>query len=265
MTRLAVLSDIHGNLPALEAVLADIQAQGRVDACWVLGDLTAYLPWSAEVVACLRALPDTQCLSGNLDRYVVSGYRPPVPVRSAEEWERMPDLLRVREARFRWTVQRLPYEGCCWLRDLPLQLERDVPGYGRVVGVHAAPGDDEALILPSTPDSEIVPYLADLDARLLLYGHSHIPSERQVCHIPDGAATSEPRTRCMRLANPGSAGLPLDGNPQVSYALLDFTPDDCVVTIRRVGYDVEAMIREMEQLAYPAWEYLAQIVRRGRR
>jgi predicted phosphodiesterase len=265
MTRLAVLSDIHGNLPALEAVWADMQAQGMVDACWVLGDLTAYFPWSAEVVTRLRALPNVRCLSGNLDRYVVSGYRPPVPVRSAEEWGRMPDLLQVREARFRWTVQRLSYDDCCWLRDLPAQLERDVSGYGRVVAVHAAPGDDEALILPGVPDGEIVPYLVDLDARLLLHGHTHIPIERQVCHIPRSAATSEQSTRSVRLVNPGSAGLPLDGDPRIAYALLDFAAGDCAVSVRRLGYDVEAMIREMEQLKYPAWEPLAQIARRGRR
>jgi predicted phosphodiesterase len=251
MTRLAVLSDIHGNLPALEAVLRDMRTQGTPDACWVLGDLTAYFPWSAETVACLRAVPDLACLSGNFDRYVVTGYRPAVPVRSAEDWARMPALLKIREARFCWAVERLSYEDYGFLQGLPARLEMEVPGYGKVVGVHAAPGDDEAFILPDTSDEEIRRHLVSLDARLMLYGHTHVPVDRTVGSV--------------RLVNPGSAGLPLDGDPRASYALLDLTEGACTVTIRRVSYDVEVMIGEMEGLGYPAWERLAHIARRGKR
>jgi len=251
MTRLIILSDIHGNLAAIDAILKDIQAQGTFDACWVLGDLIAYFPWSAETIARLRVLPNLTCLRGNFDRYVITGYRPAIPVRSSEDWGRMPALLKIREARFRWAVERLSYKDYVFLRDLPARSEMQVPGYGKVVAVHATPADDEAFILPNMPDKEISPHLVDLDARLMLYGHTHIPMDRTVGGV--------------RLVNPGSAGLPLDGDPRVSYALLDFTDGTCTVTIRRVSYDVEAMIREMEQLAYPAWERLVPIARRGKR
>ncbi len=262
MTRLAVLSDIHGNLPALEAVLDDMQAQENIDACWVLGDLIAYFPWSAEVIARLRTLhlqtgSQLSCLQGNFDRYVTTGYRPPVPVRAPEDWARMPALLKLREARFRWAVARLSYEDYRFLRDLPTHLEMEVPGYGRVRAVHATPSDDETFLLPTMSDKEIRPHLANLNARhcddckMLLCGHTHLPMDRTV--------------DTTRLVNPGSVGLPLDGDPQAAYALLDFVDDICAVTLRRVAYDVEAMIREMEKVAYPAWEHLGHIARLGKR
>jgi predicted phosphodiesterase len=257
MKRLIVLSDIHGNLPALDAVLDDFQTQGTCDACWVLGDLIGYFPWSAEVIARLRKLPTLSCLMGNFDRYVITGYRPTVPLRAPEDWAQMPALLKLREARFRWAVERLSYEDYGFLRDLPTRLAMQVPGYGSVVAIHATPGDDEAFILPTMPDEAIAPYLADLDAHLLLYGHTHIPMDRTVGGV--------------RLVNPGSVGLPLDGDPRASYAVLDmdnprpFADGPCTVTIRRVAYDIEAMIHEMERLAYPAWERLAHFARRGKR
>jgi len=74
MTRLAILSDVHGNLPALQAVLADIEAQGAPDAVWVLGDLAVFCPWPTETLALLRAIPASVAfLRGNTDRYLVTG------------------------------------------------------------------------------------------------------------------------------------------------------------------------------------------------
>jgi predicted phosphodiesterase len=249
MTRLAVLSDVHGNLPALEAVLADIKAQGAPDAYWVLGDLVAFCPWPTETLARLRALPDVAFLQGNTDRYLVAGRRPAVPVRSPDDWARMPGFLTMRDALFRWTVGQLPYADYEFLRDLPPQLEIEDPGYGRVVAVHATPTDDETILLPDTPDDQVRPHLSGLDARLLLYGHTHRPVDRTV----DG----------VRLVNDGSVGLPLDGDPRAAYALLDFEGGTCTVAIRRVAYDVESAVAELEQVEYPARAWLVQMLRRA--
>ena len=122
--RLAVLSDIHGNLPALEAVLDDIQAQGEPDAYLILGDLVAFCPWPAETLARLRELPVALFLQGNTDRYVVTGARPtPPPVDSRKDWKAMPDKLAERDANFRWTVARLSYDDFELLRDLNVSLD----------------------------------------------------------------------------------------------------------------------------------------------
>ena len=250
MTRLAVLSDIHGNLLALEAVLADVEAQGAPDAYWVLGDLVAFCPWPAETLARLRALPNVALLQGNTDRYVVTGRRPVFPVRSPEDWAQMPFTLAARDANFRWTVARLSYGDYEFLRDLPPRLEMDVPGYGHIVAVHATPADDETNIYPDTPDDEVRPHLADLDARMLLYGHTHRPVDRVVDNV--------------RLVNAGSVGLPLDGDPRPAYALLDFEGDRCAVTIRRVEYDMEVVIAELERVEHPGRAWAGQILREAR-
>jgi predicted phosphodiesterase len=249
MMRLAVLSDVHGNLLALEAILADLAAQGTPDAVWVLGDLVAFCPWPIETLARLRALPDVALLQGNTDRYLVTGRRPVFPVRSPEEWAAMSTRLAERDANFRWTVERLPYADYEFLRDLPTRLEMEVPDYGRVVAVHATPTDDEATLYPDTPDDQVRPHLVDLEARLLLYGHTHRPVDRVV----DG----------VRLVNDGSAGLPLDGDPRPAYALLDFADGQCGVTIRRVAYDVEAVVAELEQVQHPARAWGTQMLRRA--
>jgi predicted phosphodiesterase len=247
MMRIAVLSDIHGNLPALEAILVDVQAQGAPDAYWVLGDLAAFCPWPTETLARLRALPNVSFLQGNTDRYLVAGRRPVHPVRSPEDWAAMPARLAEREANFLWTVDRLSYADYEFLRDLPPRLEMDVPGYGRIVAVHATPTDDETVILSDTPDDEIRPHLTGLDARLMLYGHTHRPMDRTV----DG----------VRIINDGSVGLPLDGDHRPAYALLDFEGDRCRVTIRRVAYDREAVITELERVEHPAVAWVGGILR----
>lgn len=250
MTRLAVLSDIHGNLSALEAVLSDIKSHGAPDAYWFLGDLVAFAPWPAQTLARLRALPGADFLQGNTDRYLITGRRPNTPVNSREDWDRMPKTLRERDANFRWTVERLSYKDYEFLRDLPTQLSWNVPGFGQVVAFHATPQDDETVLHPSMTQEELQSYVDDLDARLVLYGHTHRPMNRPL----DG----------IRLVNSGSVGLPLDGDPRPSYVLLDFEDGECDITIRRVQYDREKVIAELERLEHPARSWVEHILREAK-
>ena len=253
--RLAVPSDIHGNLPALEAVLADIEAQadsgpGEPDAYLVLGDLAAFCPWPAETLARLQELPEALFLQGNTDRYLVTGRRPESsPVRSLEDWAAMPAKLAERDANFRWTVERLSYDDFQFLRDLPTRFDLDVPDYGRVVAVHANAQDDETFLTPDASDDEMRDYFAELDARLALYGHTHRPLDRLVVGI--------------RIVNDGSVGLPLDGDPRPAYALLDFEDGECEVTIRRVTYDRELVLAGLERFDHPAREWVGGILKKA--
>jgi predicted phosphodiesterase len=248
-TRLAVLSDVHGNLPALEAVLADVQVQGTPDALWVLGDLAVFCPWPAETLARLRSLPSAAFLQGNTDHYLVTGRRPAFAVSTPDDWAAMPDRLAERDANFHWTVERLSYADYEFLRDLPTRLEMDIPGYGRVVAVHANAKDDETALLPDEPDERMRTYFSDLDVRLALYGHTHRPVDRAVDDF--------------RLVNDGSVGLPLDGDPRPAYALLDFENGQCQVTLRRVTYDREAVIAELERVGHPARVWVGGLLQRA--
>lgn len=248
--RLAVLSDIHGNLLALKAVLADVRSQGSPDAYWVLGDLSAFCPWPSDTLARLRALPDADLLCGNTDRYLITGRRPAAPVESRLDWERMPETLRVRDATFRWAVEHMSYNDYEFLRDLPTQLQRDVPGYGEILAVHATPEDDETNLYPDTPQDQLQVYTSQVDARLILFGHTHRPMDRPVGSV--------------RLVNSGSVGIPLDGDPRPAYALLDFENGDCTVTVHRVAYDRDQVLAELERLDHPGLPWIGRMIREAR-
>lgn len=250
MIRFAVLSDIHGNLPALEAVLADIRTEGSPDAYWILGDLSAFCPWPANTLARLRALPNAQFLRGNTDRYLVTGRRPAAPVESRRDWETMPETLKTRDATFRWAVERLSYQNYEFLRDLPERLQREIPEYGRVVAVHATPDDDETNVYPDAPQSQLRSFVSQFEARLVLYGHTHRPMDR-----PVGQA---------RLVNSGSVGIPLDGDPRPAYALIDFEAGDCKVAVHRVEYHHERVLEEMERLEHPGLPWIGRMIREAR-
>lgn len=247
--RLAVLSDIHGNLPALEAVLSDIQAQGRPDIYWILGDLVVACPWPSATLARLRALPQVEFLRGNTDRYLVTGRRPVAPVDSPEDWARMPYSLKMREGTFRWAVEHLSYQDYEFLRDLPTRLERDVPDYGRILAVHASLEDDETNIDPDAPDEHLQAHLAPVDARLMLFGHIHQIMDRRVGKV--------------RLVNGGSVGLPLDGDPRPAYAMLDFEGRDCRVAAHRVEYNGGRVVEEMERVDHPGREWIGGMIRKA--
>ena len=153
--QIAALYDIHGNLPALEAVLADVEAD-RPDLVLVGGDLVAG-PFPAECLDALRALePNVVFIRGNGDREVVAG----------GEGERG------------WCVERLGTERADFVTAWPLLDRREVDGLGRVLFCHATPHSDEAFITPATPEEAVAEELADAEADVVVYGHIHVQYER---------------------------------------------------------------------------------------
>src|SRR5215470_4199260 len=127
--RLAVLSDIHGNLTALQAVLDDLKSAGGADKMWVLGDSCAFGPHPAECLKVLRDLPNTEIISGNTDRYLVTGLRSPRRPKDEAEWAKMAETLRTREEPFIWLTTRLNWSDYEYLSKLPRELDLHVPGY----------------------------------------------------------------------------------------------------------------------------------------
>ena len=195
---LAILYDIHGNLPALEAVLADAAA-GGANRFLLGGDYALFGAWPAETVARLQALRGATWIRGNGERWVADPVQAPLePVREAAH--------ACAQALGEQTVARLAA--------LPPEAVLDGVRY-----VHGAPGFDLIGLLPQPADDE-EPLLAPVCEQRLVAGHTHLPFERTSA---GGIA----------LLNPGSVGMPFDGDPRAAYALLH---DDGAVERRRVAY-----------------------------
>ncbi len=223
--RVAVLSDVHSNLVALDAVLADA---GAVDAIWHLGDIVGYGPDPDGVVARLGERGAIG-VRGNHDAAALGG--PEI------EWFN-PDA----RAAAAWTRDTMSDATRTWLEAQPVHRE-----IGVMTLVHGSPRDPLREYVASVGVARA--NLAALTTRYGLHGHTHVP----VAFIDD-----DPRLRIVEpeagavlaldeqtaLINPGSVGQPRDGDPRASYLILD--TDDHVVTWRRVPYDipvVQAAIR----------------------
>jgi len=196
---LGLLYDVHGNLPALEAVLADAEALG-VDRWLLGGDYAMFGAWPAETVARLKEL-DATWIRGNGERWTASPEEAPEAVRGAVARNR--DLLG----------EALVDE----LADLP-ESWRD----GDTLFCHGSPVSDVRSFLPEPAEDE-GELLSDVppDLSRLVFGHTHLAFRRQA---GEG----------LELVNPGSAGMPFDGDPRAAYALVE---GDGSVVHRRVAYD----------------------------
>jgi putative phosphoesterase len=231
MTRLAVISDIHGNSLALRAVLADLDAQRGDAHLIVLGDLVVYGPDPSGVLALLREREPVFHIGGNTDRYLVEGrYR-----RSLCQPGWQAEVL----SSFPWAASHLDDAGMSFLAGMP---QEQLLNFGRrhaVLAAHGSPRDDEENVGVDTSDAELAAMFGDLPYDLLLCAHTHQPFDRVVAG------------RC--IVNAGSVGLPFDGDPRASYALVDLQADGGYqVALRRVAYDVEAVIRQLAAVNHPA-------------
>jgi predicted phosphodiesterase len=213
----AALYDVHGNLPALDAVLAEIDD----DALIVVGGDVAAGPWPAETVERLRGLGDrVRWLRGNADRELaaVPEPRPGGPPPEVIEWVR----------------ERLSEEQLAFVTGLPERQTVEVEGLGPVLFCHATPRSDEELLTRISPDDRWAAALAGVDDLVVVVGHTHVQFDR-----PMGAT---------RLVNAGSVGMPYEAEPGAYWALLG--PD---VDLRRTAYDVEATAKAIEETWPEEW------------
>lgn len=241
--RLAVLTDIHGNLPALEAVLNDLQTQGGADQHWILGDLAAHGAFPAECVSRLQALPNAAFVQGNTDRYLVTGQRGKTPLATAETYAQHPENLRRREAVYSWALERLSFDQYEFLRGMRHEIDLQVPSYGWVIGYHGVPGDDEGMMFPETPDDEVLDFFADREGRLGFGGHTHRRMDRDLTP--------------WRVINPGSVGLSRDLR-FAYYALVDFDGGEAQVDYREVSFDWQGYVEAARRVNYPDCAFLQE-------
>jgi predicted phosphodiesterase len=222
--RCALIADVHANLPALEAVLADIQGRS-VDATYHLGDLVGYAPWPNEVVALLAAagIPG---VAGNYDSTVATdaehcGCRAESPAQEALAHES-----------YGWTLAQANAETKRWLRALPFRIDLR-PGGGHRSGptmrlFHGAPTLNTLYWDESRADDfarKMAAKLGAIEGDALVFGHTHVPWKREI----DGIA----------FVNAGSVGRPKDGDPRASWAIATWDGDRIDIRHVRTQYDVE--------------------------
>ena len=210
--KLAFLSDIHGNYPALEAVLKDLPA---VDSIICSGDIVGYYPDVNEVCNAVRGIK-MHVVRGNHDAYVCGGMAPAPEHRQTY--------------RVDWTREQLSSDNFKWLASLPLEMDFLFDGL-RIKVRHASPWDEESYLYPDSPQ------LADIKLehdQMLCLGHTHHP----LCSAA-GAGM---------LLNPGSVGQPRDWNPDASYAVFDTMSR--AMEFRRVTYRVHDFQQRLRELGW---------------
>jgi predicted phosphodiesterase len=224
--RYALLSDVHGNRPALEAVLRDTLAQRGVGGTYHLGDLVGYSPWPNEVVEAITAagIPG---VAGNYDSTVATDY---AHCGCRSESPRQEELAHVSYA---WTREHVSARTKAYLGGLPFRIDlKPLGGHASgptVTLVHATPTNNLVYVTEDRPDGFLTKMAAQAGLRagdVLCFGHTHKPWHRVVEGI--------------HFVNTGSVGRPKDGDPRAGYVLLDIGADSVRVEIVRVEYDVPA-------------------------
>lgn len=220
--RVAILSDIHGNLHALEAVL-DHAERERPDALVVAGDVVIGAP---DSLACWQLLRDrgTPLVRGNHERYLLAS--------AAGD----PAFEPLNWAPARWAAARFPAEALAEIAALPMTLQTQ--DAADLLVTHAAPDDDYAFIAPDTPEAEVRSLMAAVTgATTVVRGHHHLAFEH--------------RFEDLHLISVGSTGLPLGGEPLAEYALVEATPEGgWIVHHQQVRYDLAGALAAFESSGY---------------
>jgi putative phosphoesterase len=237
--KLAVFSDIHGNIQGLQAVLKDIEARGA-DIVWCGGDLVGYGANPGEVIEEIRrrGIPT---IMGNYDDGI--GY---FRIACGCDYPNEEAMERGQRS-IVWTKAHTTDAQKAFLRNLPYRLQREIEGH-QVALVHGSPDRLNEYLFEHVPDEVFLKHLETTRADILLFGHTHKPFHKVI-----GG---------KHLINTGSAGKPKHGNPNATYVMLEITPGNVDVQIIEVPYDYEAAARAIEATDLP--HEFAQMLREGR-
>lgn len=225
--RIGVMSDIHGNLPALQAVLADMEKRG-IERIFCAGDLVDYGPYPEEVINLIRdrGIP---CVLGNHDQAVAWNY-------SEENFTVAPGRDLASElAALKWAQEHTSLESKEFLRNLPISLSLELAGY-RVLIFHATPRSVKEYLREESTAEEFLEVLASHPAEIGIGGHIHLSFAKQL-----------PGTLWL---NTGSVGKPKDGDYRAGYLLLELG-QKINFSFPRVEYNLAEILKKMEKEALP--------------
>jgi putative phosphoesterase len=235
--KVALIGDVHANLPALEAVLAHAHQLG-VETIWNVGDFVGYGAFPDQVVKRLRK-ENALSIVGNYDRKVLRFKK------KRKKWRKSkhPDKFLA----FQWAYKNLSKKSRKYLRSLPQEIRLQAEGW-RILLTHGSPASDAEHLTPDTPEKRLHELAQMADADAIICGHSHHPFVRQVNGV--------------RFVNTGSVGRPDDGDPRACYAILYLGPKRFQVYHYRVEYDVEKAVAAIRRHKLP--EAFAQMILQGR-
>jgi len=235
--KIALIGDIHANLPALQAVLTHAAAQGARQI-YNIGDFVGYGPFPEEVVALVQAtgIPSIQ---GNYDRKTLQS------ARKGEVWPIKKHPLKWLA--FRWAYDHLSPASRRYLAALPRQRRLRIAGW-RILLVHGSPVDQDEHLTPETPEQRLGELAQQAKADVIVCGHSHQAFVRQAGEV--------------WFINTGSVGRPDDGDPRAGYALLDLGRGRRTVQHYRLEYALEETLQAIRRYGLP--EEFAQMFLQGR-
>lgn len=247
--RIALLSDIHGNTRAFDAVLEDIAALGGVDEFWFLGDHVNQGHDPVGVMERLDRIDNKRCVSGNTDRYLVDGSRRGPSVERVLANPELMNRVVSAEQGSGWARGALTATGFYdWLRDLPFEQRMTLPDGTRLLGVHASLATDEWVPIETSTESEVLAHFPNVAADLVFAGHAHLESDHTFSH-----------TRYVTL---GSVSNSQNDDRGAKYAILDADASGYRVTRRRVGFDYDALIGDIKAARHPSEPFLLKFYER---
>lgn len=232
---IAFLSDVHANLPALEAAVADATARGA-ERFICAGDMIGYGPFPDEVCLFLQNRP-IPAIMGNYDRKMLTVAEQGLSALEGTDFKSVPLKSKKRKILL-WTLENLSHQSRLYLSGLPDQLDMQLPSGHMLIVVHGSPLSMDDVIYPSVTKPGLTTKLGDLKPDILICGHTHIPFVKRVNGI--------------LVVNCGSAGQPIDGDPRPSYVLVSTeqgaAPSGRVI---RFDYDHKRTITALEKTSLP--------------
>lgn len=235
--KITILADIHGNLPALEAVLRHARNNGASQTILNLGDLTGYGPFPEQVVQWSKN-DRTINILGNYDQKVIS------KSHRKSGWGKVKS--RDKRTMFAWTYESLSNSSRKFLKSLPITHSVRF-GECKILMSHGSPESISEHLGPNTPDERLAAIAEKSDVDIILCGHSHQAFIRKVHNV--------------LFINPGSVGRLDDGDPRASYGILEINDEDFRVQLFRVPYDIMSAVRAIRFAGLP--EIFAQVIRQG--
>ncbi|MBI9045985.1 MAG: YfcE family phosphodiesterase [Anaerolineaceae bacterium] len=232
--RIAIISDIHGNLPAFMAVMEAIK-QLNIDTIWNLGDSVGYGPYPEEVLSYLQEKPILSIL-GNYDKKVLKFDQ------KKKKWKKTKSEKKF--SAFKWASKNISNSNKEFLASLPEQLQFELSGK-KIRLVHGTPNSSQEPLYPHTKEERFIKLSEQTPADMILCGHSHQGFYKQINQT--------------WFLNPGSVGRPDDGDYRASYMTIDLSQSDLSVQIHRSPYDLEKLVNHFYQKNLPK-EFAAMFI-----